>query len=64
MIVRDFMKLTIFPVLVILLFGTPAFADFQKGVEAYERRDFAAALKEWKPLAEQGDAERAIFQGE
>ena len=31
-------------------------ADFQTGVEAFERGDFAAALDEWRPLAEQGDA--------
>jgi TPR repeat protein len=32
-------------------------ADFQKGVAAYESGDFATALQEWKPLAEQGHAE-------
>lgn len=31
-------------------------ADFQAGLAAYNRGDFAAALKEWQPLAEQGDA--------
>jgi TPR repeat protein len=31
-------------------------ADFQKGITAYERGDFATALREWKPVAEQGDA--------
>ena len=31
-------------------------ADFQKGLEAAQRGDFATALSEWKPLAEQGDA--------
>ena len=31
-------------------------ADFQKGVTAYEKGDYATALREWKPLAEQGDA--------
>ena len=29
--------------------------DFQKGMDAAQRGDFATALKEWKPLAEQGD---------
>ena len=29
-------------------------ADFQKGMEAYERGDHAAALKEIRPLADQG----------
>ncbi len=30
--------------------------DFYKGVKAYENRDFAAAFKEWKPLAEGWDS--------
>ena len=31
--------------------------DFEDGLEAYEAGDHAAALKEWRPLAEQGDAD-------
>jgi len=27
------------------------------GMEAYDKGDYATALKEWRPLAEQGDAE-------
>ena len=43
----------------ILLLAPPVLADsadeqFQRGVEAYERGDHATALKEWRPLAEQG----------
>ena len=30
--------------------------DFNKGLEAAQAGDFATALKEWQPLAEQGDA--------
>ena len=30
--------------------------DFQKGMTAYDKGDYATALREWKPLAEQGDA--------
>ncbi len=37
--------------------GAPAFADFQDGVNAFENGDFAAALAEWKPLAEQGNTD-------
>src|SRR5438128_12438844 len=29
-------------------------ADFQKGLAAYKAGDFATALKQWRPLAEQG----------
>ena len=30
--------------------------DFQKGWTAYQAGDMATALKEWRPLAEQGDS--------
>ncbi len=38
-------------------------ADYQAGEEAYDRGDYATALKEWRPLAEQGDAEAQIQVG-
>ena len=47
----------------LLPFGTPAFADFQAGVDAYESGYYATALKEWKPLAEQGDAKAQVLLG-
>jgi hypothetical protein len=31
-------------------------ADYQAGVDAADRGDYAAALKEWRPLAERGHA--------
>ena len=51
-------NLLILPVLLLtLLVGTPAFsADFQKGLTAARSGDFATALREWEPLAKQGDA--------
>ena len=36
-------------------FGIGWSGDFQKGVEAYNKGDFATALKEWTPLAEHGN---------
>ena len=30
--------------------------DFQTGLEAYKKGDFITALREWEPIAEQGDA--------
>ena len=33
----------------------PAWAGFEEGLAAFERFDYAAALDEWRPLAEQGD---------
>lgn len=39
------------------LLATPVLAqDFRTGAAAYKRQDFAAALREWRPLAEQGHA--------
>jgi TPR repeat protein len=51
-------RLLLLPVLLLtLLLGNPAFsADFQKGLDAARRGDYATALREWKPLAEQGYA--------
>jgi TPR repeat protein len=49
-------KILLLPVLSILLFCAPAFADFAKGSDAAQRGDYATAMKEWKPLAEQGHA--------
>jgi len=31
--------------------------DYQAGVRAYQAKDYATALKYWKPLAEQGIAQ-------
>ena len=50
------MKILALSVLFILMFCAPAFADFAKGLDAAQKGDFATALKEWKPLAEQGNA--------
>jgi TPR repeat protein len=36
--------------------AVPAWAGFEAGQLAYQRGDYATALKEWRPLAEQGDA--------
>ena len=36
--------------------GLSASADFQKGLTAYKDKDYATALREWTPLAEQGNA--------
>ena len=36
--------------------SVPAFADFQAGLDAYQKGDFVGAVKEWRPLADGGDA--------
>ena len=38
-------------------------ADFQKGIDAAQKGDYSTALKELKPLAEQGDARAQFFLG-
>jgi len=47
----------LFVVIFIVLLGTPAVADFAKGLAAAERGDYEAALKEWSALAEQGNTD-------
>ena len=39
----------------LLAAATPAQADFQAAIKAYDAGDYAAAFKEWARLAEQGD---------
>jgi TPR repeat protein len=44
-------------VLSIVGLAAPAWADFEAGMDAYDRGDYATALHEWRPLAEQGNAD-------
>ena len=39
-----------------LVLAAPAQAGLKEGFAAYGRGDYATALREWRPLAEQGDA--------
>ncbi len=50
------MKRLALAIVFVLGFVPPAWADFQAGFAAWDRGDYATALREWKPLAEQGDA--------
>jgi uncharacterized protein len=43
-------------VTVLILLALPAWADFQDGLDAYNRGDYKTALREWQPLAAQGNA--------
>jgi TPR repeat protein len=38
-----------------VLAAIPALADFQAGLDAYNKGDYTGAAKEWRPLAESGD---------
>ena len=54
----------ILPAFFVLMLTTSAWGqDFEKGLEAYERHDYAAALRLWRPLAEQGDIEAQVYIG-
>lgn len=41
----------------LLCAAAPAFADVKAGVTAYQKGDYAAAIREWRPLADRGDAD-------
>ena len=43
--------------------GNSESADFQKGLTADQSGDFETALREWKPLAEQGNADAQFNLG-
>ena len=48
---------------VLLSAGAAGAQDFDAGVAAYHRGDYAAALKEWRPLAEAGLVEAQVNLG-
>ncbi len=55
---------TVMLALVVVLVAAPTWAaDFKAGVEASDRGDYATALKEWRPLAEQGDVDAQFNLG-
>ncbi len=58
-------RLFVVPILLLsLLVGNPAFsADFQKGLDAYDKEDYETALNELTPLAEQGNVRAQFFLG-
>ena len=48
---------------VVVLVAAPAWADFKAGEEAHQRGDYATALKEFRPVAQQGDADAQFILG-
>jgi len=55
-------------VVAILMFSlvclaTPAWADFEAGMEAYRGGEYAAALYEWRTVAEKGDVRAQFYLG-
>jgi TPR repeat protein len=57
------LRFPIILVLSLLCFVVPVWADFQAGMDAKNRGDFAKALREWQPLAERGDAGAQFYLG-
>jgi hypothetical protein len=47
---------TLFRVVLLLALGPAYGQDYQKGLDAYNSGDYATALREWRALAEQGQA--------
>ncbi len=41
--------------LLLFALALPVLADFQTGLDAYNKGDYVAAVAEWRPLAEEGD---------
>ncbi len=50
------MKRTLATAFICLLLAAPAWAGFDEGLAAWKRGDYATALREIRPLAEQGHA--------
>ncbi|MDJ0947638.1 MAG: hypothetical protein QNJ94_01825 [Alphaproteobacteria bacterium] len=44
----------------LVLLTLPAHADFADGCAAFDAGDYATAAREWRPLAEAGDAEARL----
>ncbi len=47
----------------VFMLATPAWPDFQAGVDAYKRGDYDTALNTFRPLAEQGEAQAQFKLG-
>ena len=49
--------------LLLWLSAMPGWAGFEEGVRAYKSGDYPAAIREWLPLAQQGDARAQFLLG-
>ncbi len=58
------MKRLFLSALLAVLFASTAKAGFDNGLAAYEEGDYVAALREWRPLADEGDLDAQFYLGE
>jgi uncharacterized protein len=49
--------------LALTLFGGATAGQFEDGYAAYQRGDYASAMRLWRPLADQGDAAAQVHLG-
>ncbi|HEY0164090.1 MAG TPA: hypothetical protein VGB39_01825, partial [Sphingomicrobium sp.] len=47
-----------------LLAAAPASADVKSGVEAWQKGDFGSAVRQWRALADKGDADAQFNMGQ
>src|SRR5207247_8932716 len=57
------MKSLVLVLVFLAWFVTPAIADFDAGMAAYQRGDYVTAFREFKPLAEKGAAQAPNILG-
>jgi TPR repeat protein len=60
---RMSLRFPIAVVLSIICLAAPVWADYEAGVHAFQRADYATALREWQPLAEQGHPDAQYHLG-
>ena len=54
---------SLFLIPLLLAAGLPALADFQTGLDAFNKGDYTTAAKEWRQLAEAGEPEAQFNLG-
>ena len=57
------MRRVLFAIVLTIALAVPAHAGFDEGLAAHKRGDYATALREWRPLAEQGNATAQSYLG-
>lgn len=57
------MRAALVAMMLVLLAGPVAAGPFEDGLSAYNRQDYATALRTWRPLADQGLVEAQFALG-